>query len=201
MLRSKMNENPPTTQSLVATAMNSKLTDYWVYLNKSSTISTIIDPSHKLETFNENIDEIKEVFKSKYKTYLTTATPPPVISIEDESSCSSSRKYFRKKLKLSRNNNITDDTILDNYLNSPEEEVDPLVWYKAREADPKYNTLVFMAKDYLSIQATSVSSEQAFSIAKNTVNPTRNRLDPEKARASLCLKSWIDNGLISLQDI
>ena len=55
-----------------------------------------------------------------------------------------------------------------------------------------------MAKDYLSIQVTSVPSEQAFSIAKNTITPTRNRLDPEKARASLCLKSWIDSELITL---
>ena len=56
-----------------------------------------------------------------------------------------------------------------------------------------------MARDYLSIQATSVPSEQAFSIAKNTINPIRNRLDSEKVRAMLCLKSWIDNGLISLK--
>ena len=46
-----------------------------------------------------------------------------------------------------------------------------------------------MAKYYLSIQTTSVPSEQAFSIAKNTISLIRNRLDPEKARASLCLKS------------
>ena len=62
MLESKMDENPPTTQSLVATAMNSKLTDYWTYLNKSSTISAIIDPSHKLGTF-ENINEIEETIE------------------------------------------------------------------------------------------------------------------------------------------
>ncbi|GBC52857.2 zinc finger BED domain-containing protein RICESLEEPER 2-like [Rhizophagus irregularis DAOM 181602=DAOM 197198] len=62
-----------------------------------------------------------------------------------------------------------------------------------------FDSLVRMVKDYLSIQATSVPSEQVFSIAKNTINPTRNRLFPEKARMSLCLKSWLDNGLINLQ--
>ena len=53
-----------------------------------------------------------------------------------------------------------------------------------------------MAQDYLCIQATSVPSEQVFSIAKHTINPLRNRLDPEKARATLCLKSWYEDGII-----
>jgi hypothetical protein len=50
-----------------------------------------------------------------------------------------------------------------------------------------------MARDYLTIQATSVPSEEAFSIAGNTISKTRNRLSSETARACLCLKSWIIN--------
>ena len=196
MLESKMVADPPTTQSLVASAMYSKLSDYWVHLNKSSTISAIIDPSHKLDTFYENIDDIRKTFEDKYKSYSSIITlPSEAILIEEDSS----RRYFRKKLKVSKNNNTTD--ILNSYLNIPEEDIDPLIWYKAREVDPKYGTLALMAKDYLSIQTTSVPSEQAFSIAKNTISLIRNRLDPEKARASLCLKSWLDNGMIKLKDL
>ena len=47
-----------------------------------------------------------------------------------------------------------------------------------------------IARDYLCIQATSVASEQAFSIAGQTISPLLNRLDAETARATLCLKSW-----------
>jgi hypothetical protein len=50
-----------------------------------------------------------------------------------------------------------------------------------------------MARDYLTIQATSVPSEQAFPVAGNTISKTRNRLLPETARACLCMKSWIIN--------
>ena len=50
-----------------------------------------------------------------------------------------------------------------------------------------------MSRDYLSIQATSVACEQAFSVAGNTITKTRNRLDPETARSILCAKSWIEN--------
>jgi len=196
MLESKMVADPPTTQSLVASAMYSKLSDYWVHLNKSSTISAIIDPSHKLDTFYENIDDIRKTFEDKYKSYSSIITlPSEAILIEEDSS----RRYFRKKLKVSKNNNTTD--ILNSYLNIPEKDIDPLIWYKAREVDSKYGTLALMAKDYLSIQTTSVPSEQAFSIAKNTISLIRNRLDPEKARASLCLKSWLDNGMIKLKDL
>jgi hypothetical protein len=54
-----------------------------------------------------------------------------------------------------------------------------------------------MARDFLTIQATSVASEQVFSIAGHTITKTRNRLLPETARASLCMKSWISNNLIN----
>ncbi|CAI2193044.1 881_t:CDS:1, partial [Funneliformis geosporum] len=42
---------------------------------------------------------------------------------------------------------------------------------------------------------------QAFSIAKNTISQIRNRLDPQKAQVSLCLKTWIDSELITSQNI
>src|SRR6185437_14591055 len=141
-------------------------------------ISAIIDPSHKLATFNEiDLIEVKKTFEEKYKNYITTM-PSSEITVQKESSYSS-RKYFRQKLNNSRNNN-TNNNILELYLNSPEDDVDSLNWYKTRESDPKYNILVQMAKDYLSIQVTSVPSKQAFSIAKNTITPTRNKLDSEK---------------------
>ena len=37
---------------------------------------------------------------------------------------------------------------------------------------------------------------QAFSIAGNTITKTQSRLLPETARASLCVKSWLDKGLV-----
>ena len=51
-----------------------------------------------------------------------------------------------------------------------------------------------MARDYLSLQTTSVPCERIFSIAKNTINLSRNRIFEETARASLCLKNWWEHG-------
>ena len=69
------------------------------------------------------------------------------------------------------------------------------IW-KAKSKDPQSIPLANMARDYLIVQATSVPSEQMFSVAKFTINPTRNYLNPEKVRASLCLKTWFAAGLI-----
>ena len=57
------------------------------------------------------------------------------------------------------------------------------------------NFIHLVIQHLLIIQVTSVPSERAFSISGLTISKTRNRLDPETARASLCLKSWIENGL------
>jgi len=59
----------------------------------------------------------------------------------------------------------------------------------------EYLILSQIARDYLSIQATSVASEQAFSVAGHTLTAMRNRLHPETARATLCVKSWIHNDI------
>jgi hypothetical protein len=48
------------------------------------------------------------------------------------------------------------------------------------------------------VQATSVASEQSFSIAGQTITSQRNRLDADTARASLCLRSWIRNELCGI---
>jgi len=52
-----------------------------------------------------------------------------------------------------------------------------------------------MAKDYLAIPATSVSSEQVFSSAENMITDKRCRLAPKTVRAGQCLRSWMKRPL------
>ena len=73
------------------------------------------------------------------------------------------------------------------------DDIIPLVWWQARSIE--FPLLSQIARDYLSIQSTSVASEQSFSVASNTLTNIRNRLHSTTARASLCLKSWIKNNL------
>ncbi len=67
-------------------------------------------------------------------------------------------------------------------------DLNPLEWWKINET--QYPNLAKMARDYLAIPATSVPSEQSFSISKNLITDNRNRLVGKTIRASMCLKSW-----------
>ena len=58
------------------------------------------------------------------------------------------------------------------------------------------NHNVTLINDYLIVQATSVSSEQIFSVAKHTISPTWNQLSTENIRVSLCLKTWYEANII-----
>jgi thiaminase len=68
-------------------------------------------------------------------------------------------------------------------------DMEPLSWWRAHSTE--YPILSKMARDYLSVQASSVPCEQLFSLAGNVVNKKRNRLDKNTTRACLCLRSWM----------
>lgn len=68
------------------------------------------------------------------------------------------------------------------------EETDPLEWWKVNES--QFPHLSQMARDYLPIPATSVPSEQSFSVGKNLITDKRNCLAGKTIRICMCLQSW-----------
>ncbi|GET63171.1 zinc finger BED domain-containing protein RICESLEEPER 2-like [Rhizophagus irregularis DAOM 181602=DAOM 197198] len=149
-------------------------------------IASAIYPRYKTTLFSHNdITEIISKLQELYLSYLplNNQTIP-------SAPARSSRDYF---LNLLNPNNIRQEVShdeLDRYLNSPvDSNTGSLIWWKTYEKD--YPVLSQIAKDYLTIQATSVPSERAFSISGLTISKTRNRLDPETARAIICMKNWI----------
>jgi hypothetical protein len=186
------------TQSEMAASIFQKIEEYWKIMNHSSIASAILDPRTKLSIFTEEkrqsaCEHIKAIFETYREISSNTSSPMKRMS----TSSASSRQYFTQLLQsaipqASTSAMSENASELDRYLAlQADSETDPLLWWQAHTKE--YPTVSEMARDYLTIQATSVPSEQAFSVAGNTISKTRNRLLPETARACLCMKSWIIN--------
>ena len=195
------------SQCTMAASISNKIKDYWMVMDVDSTVSAILDPRSKLSVFSNELESsarahIQSIFKlykerEQSSSIVDSAPPTPIRN--------TNRQYFsmlRQNVILANENEETFTlesevkTELDYYFEQPiDEEADPLFWWQAHLNE--FPILSNMARDYLSIQATSVASEQAFSIAGNTVTKTRNRLLPETTRACLCAKSWLDKGLVN----
>ncbi|PCH35816.1 hATC-domain-containing protein [Wolfiporia cocos MD-104 SS10] len=88
---------------------------------------------------------------------------------------------------------------LRDYLNSPLEDVDdPIKWWGYHAT--QYPVLSRIARDYLSIQGSSVSSERAFSSGGRTGTKLRNRLTPETFEALQILKGSYHSGCIGARN-
>ncbi|CAG8803097.1 10688_t:CDS:2, partial [Dentiscutata erythropus] len=115
-------------------------------------------------------NQIQELWKSKYQ--------PTQTSVDENISNENVPRIFKKRKTI-----YNDE--LEIYLRNP--TVNPyffddiLLWWKNHECEFKY--LSKMAKDYLSVQATSVSVERAFSAAKELITSRRCNLNPTTIRA------------------
>ena len=201
------------TQSELASSINQKINEYWIHIDQQTLISTVLDPRYKLSLFKagESAAEAVSAVTSLLGNYHHMPIPE---NHEMEEENESPRQYFqrlkRKRLNYddtSQRSSISSISSLETSVISGEldrylalqidENTKPLLWWQAHEN--VFPVLAQVARDYLSIQATSVACEQAFSVAGNTITKTRNRLNPETARATLCAKSWIENGVGSLE--
>jgi len=186
------------SQHTMAALIYRKINDYWMIIDSASTVSAILDPRSKLSVFphesqssaRAHIQSVYELYKGRFSS--TNLVPPTPVR-------KNNRKYF-SQLRQTDENEVSTlepeaEMELNNYFEQPnDEEAEPLFWWQARSNE--FPILSKMARDYLTIQATSVASEGAFSIAGNAITKTRNRLAPETTRACLCVKSWMDNGLV-----
>ena len=175
------------TQKEIASAIYDKLKVYQNrHLDQASIISSILDPRYKISLFS-NDSNLSEIFSNLQELYVTYT---PLNNQTISRPKLSSRDYFLDLLNQSNIRQEMSCDELNRYLNSPvDNTVDPLIWWQTHEKN--YPVLSQMAKDYLTIQATSVPSERTFSISGLTISKTRNRLDPETAQAIICMKNWV----------
>lgn len=65
-----------------------------------------------------------------------------------------------------------------------------LSWWSEHES--QFPILAAMARDLLSVQASTVASESAFSTSGRIISARRSRLSPESVECCICLKDYLD---------
>src|ERR1043165_9731120 len=173
----------------MADSICKKLNNYWQIIDTSTIISTILNPSSKLLTFSFGEQRDKAINHLRSKMVLYTSSQDINNSNNIVSKDASARSFFENLIMQQQNKTQPLEGELERYLALPLKQSDPLSWWYQYAS--KFLILSKMARNYLAIQGTSVPSEQAFSVASHTITKVRNRLNPETARASLCLKSWM----------
>ncbi|CAG8645620.1 9267_t:CDS:2, partial [Paraglomus occultum] len=164
----------------------------WI-LKNACPASVMLDPNVKSECYSEEVKQtMHRQLQGIYKKY---ASNEDMECVQQSTETVESRSYFLQRLRRSSDAHQTSNTLND-YLMTPLETCKTLDYWRMRMTDKRFVKLALMARDFLVAQATSVPSEHVFSIAKHTISPVRNRLDEKKVRASLCLKSWYETGLL-----
>src|SRR6185369_12082256 len=188
------NQNHSIEKCMMADSISKKLKDYWTIIDKSTIISTLLDPCSKLLTFSseENKNQAINILRSKMNNYASKLNNS---NSENNILKSSGTRLFFENLITQQNNQVNQarpiEDELERYLALPSISSDSLLWWSQYE--DKFPVLSKIAQEYLAIQGTSVPCEQAFSMAAHTISKVCNRLNPSTARAILCLKSWIDH--------
>ncbi|XXG68569.1 hypothetical protein AAC387_Pa06g1626 [Persea americana] len=72
--------------------------------------------------------------------------------------------------------------------NDEEDAFDLLAWWKSFET--KFPVLSAIARDILTIPASTVASEQAFSASGRLIDPRRTMLQEETVETCMCLRDW-----------
>ena len=67
---------------------------------------------------------------------------------------------------------------------------DILAWWKEKEG--QFPILAAMARDLLTVQASTVASESAFSVSGRVISQRRSMLSPESVECCICLKDYLD---------
>lgn len=145
------------------------------------------DDSEKQLTIQRLHDEFS---KLEEQTSELSIHPTPT---NTESSMRSHKGYLQQRQlkRKKKDKSVSDSQILDeisSYLllpSAPSTE-DPLGWWK-KHLD-KFPKLARIARKYLAIPATSVSSERLFSDAGNLISSKRTSLDPALVSKMLFLK-------------
>jgi hypothetical protein len=201
----------------MSAAMLEKFDKYWEERNNVMVIATILDPRFKMRYIRYSFEEIYEplryqreisdiereleVLYKKYETIyrsnmsdnsLTNAQSDSSSKVGGGSLVSIVPSGFQSFLKSSATESSKSELLL--YLdeaNVPveDENFNLLNYWKVNTH--RFPVLAIMAKRFLAVPASSVSSESTFSTSGRILDDYRSSLKPATVQALVCASSWI----------
>ncbi|KAK1264305.1 hypothetical protein QJS04_geneDACA019941 [Acorus gramineus] len=151
----------------------------------------------------ENIAQINSVLQAMFEEYRFQRENTQRQSGEADTSSSqqpreksvSGWKQFKVRLStLNRSLGGSGTSELQRYLQEPNVEedgewtFDVLAWWKGQEN--RFPVLSAMARDLLTVPASQVASESAFSTGNRVLDDYRSRLHPDVVEQCVCLRDW-----------
>ncbi|KDQ11615.1 hypothetical protein BOTBODRAFT_114206, partial [Botryobasidium botryosum FD-172 SS1] len=142
-----------------------------------------------------------DLIRGVWKKYAPKAQAPALAQATDPTSLRSRLNQYKTQMRTATTTATLDQ--LECYLaQEPLSCEDPLQWWEEKRA--VWPELAKMAFDYLSIPATSVDVERAFSYGRRTVSLYRHSLSSDTIRASIvfgnrCIEGLVDdNELVAM---
>lgn len=187
-------KNAAEDMAIKARNYNTQVCNIFTYM------TAILDPRIKGELIPENLssenylEEARTHFMRNYSTshFPSLTSGYSAQEIEDGGGVSFAEEIARKKRRASMSP-ATDE--LTQYLSEPPAPIptDVLEWWKVNST--RYPRLSVMARDFLTVQATSVAPEDLFCRKGDEIEKQRFSMPHESAQALLCIRSWTQSGM------
>ncbi|KAJ3708749.1 hypothetical protein LUZ61_012454 [Rhynchospora tenuis] len=209
LLLENENHNSSAILRELALRMQNKFDKYWENPNLILTLATIFDPRYKLiflafcfkkaygQGYEAHLDYFRDWLKKYYEEYDKACTDQvsSVGSSQGEKQVSRKRKLDEEFAQFKSENLDLHSTMseLEKYMQEKpiemdEENFDILQFWKQNSG--LYPTLAKMARDFLSVQVSSVASESAFSAAGRLTDHLRTSMNSETIECLVCSKDW-----------
>jgi hypothetical protein len=174
-----------------------KLNHYYDKVSPMVGIALILDPTMKKDFLKNSlgwqvewVDSVMEQFTSSFRFYRekskSFASSASSVSVSIGTSSGGYGSYAKKRRTADRDADVVEEFV--RYFNAPLAEVgtNALSFWKTNQFH--YPVLSAMAKDYLTIQASSVASERAFSSGTDLVTADRCSLGGDTIEKTQFLK-------------
>ncbi|WVZ78668.1 hypothetical protein U9M48_026346, partial [Paspalum notatum var. saurae] len=187
-----------------------------IAFNIALVIATFLDPRRKLsylkffykKVWNDAnkvdilvkhaLEWIRKYFSAYEERCESCVVMTPVaneVSSKSESPCLGKRKLeeefaeYMTQEQFDQSHKSEIDTYLEENIEKGSDDWDILAWWKCKSE--KYPVLSTMARDFLAIPLSTVSSESAFSCGGRILGDHRNSLSPQMLEALICAKDWL----------